>query len=74
MLLAISKNSSLRSVSTSQLIPYETYTCGLSNGSSYRDLIHFRDENTNLEVGFPLRCFQRLSTPHIATQRLPLAR
>ena len=32
------------------------------------------DENTYLEVGFPLRCFQRLSSPYIATQRLPLAR
>ena len=26
-----------------------------------------------LEVGFPLRCFQRLSLPNVATQRLPLA-
>ena len=33
-----------------------------------------RLENTYLEVGFPLRCFQRLSTPYLATQRLPLAR
>jgi hypothetical protein len=32
------------------------------------------DENTHLEVGFLLRCFQRLSTPYLATQRLPLAR
>ena len=30
-------------------------------------------ESTHLEVGFPLRCFQRLSTPHLATQRFPLA-
>jgi hypothetical protein len=28
---------------------------------------------SNLEVGFPLRCFQRLSRPNIATQRLLLA-
>jgi len=27
----------------------------------------------HLEVGFPLRCFQRLSLPNLATQRLPLA-
>ena len=26
---------------------------------------------SNLEVGFPLRCFQRLSLPNIATQRCP---
>ena len=25
--------------------------------------------NAHLEVGFPLRCFQRLSLPHLATQR-----
>ncbi len=31
-------------------------------------------ESTHLEVGFPLRCFQRLSAPHLATLRLPLAR
>jgi GT2 family glycosyltransferase len=34
----------------------------------------FSSESTHLEVGFPLRCFQRLSAPHMATQRLPLAR
>ena len=28
----------------------------------------------HLEVGFPLRCFQRLSLPDVATRRLPLAR
>ena len=28
---------------------------------------------TYLEVGFPLRCFQRLSLPDVATQHLPLA-
>ena len=27
----------------------------------------------NLEGGFPLRCFQRLSFPYVATQRLRLA-
>lgn len=31
-------------------------------------------ESTHLEVGFLLRCFQQLSVPHIATQRIPLAR
>jgi hypothetical protein len=29
---------------------------------------------SHLEVGFPLRCFQRLSLPNVATQHLPLAR
>ena len=28
---------------------------------------------SRLEAGFPLRCFQRLSLPCLATQRLPLA-
>ena len=30
-------------------------------------------ESTHLEMGFLLRCFQQLSAPHIATQRVPLA-
>ena len=30
-------------------------------------------ESAHLGMGFPLRCFQRLSTPHMATRRLPLA-
>ena len=30
--------------------------------------------NSDLGVSFPLRCFQRLSIPDIATQRVPLAR
>jgi hypothetical protein len=37
----------------------------------------FRDRSpgrSSLEVGFPLRCFQRLSFPNIATLQLPLAR
>ncbi len=29
--------------------------------------------NTSFEVGFPLRCFQRLSLPHVATLRMLLA-
>ena len=28
---------------------------------------------TNLEVGFPLRCFQWLSRPNVATRLVPLA-
>ena len=36
----------------------------------------FRDRSpgkSSLEVGFPLRCFQRLSFPNVATLPLPLA-
>lgn len=31
-------------------------------------------ESTHLGVGLLLRCFQQLSAPHLATQRLPWAR
>ena len=33
-----------------------------------------RPGRSHLEVGFPLRCFQRLSFPNVATLPLPLAR
>ena len=46
-------------------IHYCTYTPGLSTWWSTTTLIG----NTSFEVGFTLRCFQRLSRPHIATQR-----
>jgi len=29
----------------------------------------FRLERSHLEAGFPLRCFQRLSFPYVATQQ-----
>ena len=64
-----------------QSIPFLDTSLSIENGRIEIDLhrkktdrSHLRDENTHLEVGFPLRCFQRLSTPYIATQRLPLAR
>jgi len=34
----------------------------------YRGSLVTRTCNTHLEVGFPLRCFQRLSLPYLATQ------
>ena len=43
-------------------------TSGLSSWSSSSGLSLFRDGESHLEVGFPLRCFQRLSTPEIATR------
>jgi len=42
---------------------YCTYTPSLSTWSSSTVLIG----NTRFEVGFPLRCIQRLSRPYIAT-------
>ena len=59
-----------RSIRMAQLSPYGVSTCHLSNGLSCRDLM----ESTHLEVGFLLRCFQQLSAPHMATQRIPLER
>ena len=66
--------SSPRSISTPPLHPLLDFHVEPINGCSSRDLTGLPHGNTHLEVGFPLRCFQRLSTPHMATQRLPLAR
>ena len=47
------------------------YTTTLSTGWSTRDLslVLRRDGITHLEAGFPLRCFQWLSLPDIATRQ-----
>jgi hypothetical protein len=66
--------SSPRSISTPPLHVLPRFHVEPINGCSSRDLTGFCHGNTHLEVGFPLRCFQRLSAPHMATQRLPLAR
>ena len=66
--------SSPRSVSTSRLQTLLLFHLTPINGCYPRDLTGKCHESTHLEVGFPLRCFQRLSSPHLATQRLPLAR
>ena len=66
--------SSPRSISTPPLHLLPGFHVEPINGCSSRDLTGLCHGNTHLEVGFPLRCFQRLSTPHMATQRLPLAR
>ena len=46
-----------------------TYTPGLSTLSSTRRLTDLCHERSHLGVGFTLRCFQRLSSPDVATQR-----
>jgi len=51
---------------------HSTYTGSLSTLCSSRGL-NLKDEISNLEVGFVLRCFQHLSSPNIATLRLPRA-
>ena len=52
-----------------------TYTTTLSTGWSTRDLslVLLPDGIINLEARFPLRCFQWLSLPDIATRHVPLA-
>ena len=47
-------------------------TCRLSTCSSRTALLRAsRPGSAHLEVGFPLRCFQRLSLPDVATRRCP---
>ena len=48
-------------------------TRSLSTRSSTGDLTWLPSERPNLRAGFPLRCFQRLSVPDIATRHLRLA-
>ena len=60
--------SSPRPISISKLPHYCVFTADLSTLSSLRGLTRFRDGNLLLEVGFTLRCLQRLSAPHFASQ------
>ena len=48
---------------------YRASICSLSTSSSSTGLWGTIPGSANLEVGFPLRCIQRLSNPYIATQR-----
>ena len=50
-----------------------TYTRSLSTQSSTGDLTRLLCERSYLVASFPLRCFQRLSLPDIATRHLHLA-
>ena len=47
---------------------YHTSTSDLSTWQSSRGLTPFTDGRSYLEVGFTLRCLQRLSAPHLATK------
>ena len=47
---------------------YGASTDDLSTSSSLRGLTHFCDGNLILQGGFTLRCLQRLSRPHFASQ------
>ena len=46
----------------------QAYTAGLFNSSSSSGLTWFPSEEAHLEASFPLRCFQRLSAPEVATR------
>ena len=51
-----------------RLTCHHAYTPDLSTLSSLRGLTCLRNGKSHLEVGFTLRCLQRLSLPHLATQ------
>src|ERR1700709_1631611 len=50
---------------------YCSSTSGLSTRWSSRGPYSIKDGSPNLETGFPLRCFQRLSLPNVANQQCP---
>ena len=47
---------------------HDAYTARLSNWSSPSGLTWLPSEESHLEASFPLRCFQRLSLPKVATR------
>ena len=46
------------------MLPFPTY-----QPDSLSGILLYTYGKTHLEVGFPLRCFQRLSIPYVANQR-----
>ena len=62
--------SSPRPISISKLLRYRIYTADLSPGSLPGVLL-LSNGILILEVGFTLRCLQRLSRPHFASQLCP---
>jgi hypothetical protein len=61
--LVVNKTRSGRPISTARLSPAAYQPCSLQG------VLDPKIELPSLEAGFPLRCFQRLSLPHIATLR-----
>ena len=59
--------SSPRPISISKLPCYHAFTADLSTLSSARGLTSLRYGSLILEVGFTLRCLQRLSRPYFAS-------
>ena len=69
-LILRSFRSSPRPISISKLLRYRIYTADLSPGSLPGVLL-LSNGILILEVGFTLRCLQRLSRPHFASQLCP---
>jgi len=54
------------------LEPINSDALARSESDFTSDLVFFQESVLpNLEVGFPLRCFQRLSLPNLATEQCP---
>ena len=70
LILRSSFRSSPRPISISKLLRYRIYTADLSPGSLPGVLL-LSNGILFLEVGFTLRCLQRLSRPHFASQLCP---
>ena len=66
--LLIFSDQALDLLVSSSSIHYCTSTDDLSTLSSSRGLTHLCDGNSSLQGGFTLRCLQRLSRPHFASQ------
>ena len=64
--------SSPRLISTSPLNTLPCLHAWPINPVVYGESYPTKGEKSHLGKGFPLRCFQRLSRPHIATQHVPL--
>ena len=56
-----------RAISTGQLHPSQSFHLQPINEVVYLGPSGLASGRTYLKAGFPLRCFQRLSLPHIAT-------
>ena len=63
----VSFKSSPRLISISTIVCCHTYMADLSPGRLPGTLLPFWNGNLFLEVGFTLRCLQRLSVPHFAS-------
>ena len=63
------KGQATRPISPAQLHTLPCFHLQPINVVVFDGSVGIAPGSAHLEVGFPLRCIQRLSTPHIATQR-----